>query len=91
MFQAVQENLDQNEIVIMAAAAADYRPKIFPKKIKKKDEDPKIVLERNPDILKHIGENKEDKILVGFAAETNDLKKMQPKNNSKELRFYCSQ
>lgn len=75
MFQAVQENLDQNEIVIMAAAVADYWPKIFSeKKIKKKDEDLKIVLERNPDILKYIGENKKDKILVGFAAETNDLK-----------------
>lgn len=75
MFQAVKENLAQNQIIIKAAAVADYRPKVFyDQKVKKKDEDLEIILERNPDILKYIGENKENKILVGFAAETNDLK-----------------
>ncbi|SMB93363.1 Phosphopantothenate-cysteine ligase [Desulfonispora thiosulfatigenes DSM 11270] len=74
MFTKVKENFASNNIVIKAAAVADYRPKnIANQKIKKSDGDMHIELERNPDILAFLGEQKGDKILVGFAAETNDL------------------
>jgi phosphopantothenoylcysteine decarboxylase/phosphopantothenate--cysteine ligase len=53
---------------------ADYRPKtVAAQKIKKSDEDLVLALERNPDILAWLGEQKQQQILVGFAAETNDI------------------
>lgn len=75
MFQAVKDNLKDQDIVIKSAAVADYRPEIYhDRKIKKSDEDLKLQLTRNPDILKWIGMHKEDhQIIVGFAAETNDV------------------
>ncbi len=74
MYNAVVENLDENEVVIKSAAVADYKPKNYSdKKIKKTDNDLTIELGRNKDIAKEIGKIKGDKILVGFAAETNDL------------------
>lgn len=75
MFEQVKKNFADSNIVIKAAAVADYRPKVFEnKKIKKTDGDLQISLERNPDILDYLGRVKSDKILIGFAAETNDLK-----------------
>jgi len=75
MFEKVKENFDKSDIVIKSAAVADYRPKLSSdKKIKKKEGDLEILLERNPDILAYLGKEKGNKILVGFAAETNDLK-----------------
>ncbi|WFD09105.1 bifunctional phosphopantothenoylcysteine decarboxylase/phosphopantothenate--cysteine ligase CoaBC [Tepidibacter hydrothermalis] len=86
MYEAVVDNLDKNDIIIKSAAVADYKPKnISDIKIKKSDDDLIIELDRNKDILKEIGKIKKDKILVGFAAETNDLiqnakKKIEKKN-----------
>ncbi|MGL6105335.1 bifunctional phosphopantothenoylcysteine decarboxylase/phosphopantothenate--cysteine ligase CoaBC [Romboutsia sp.] len=74
MYNAVVENLEENQVVIKSAAVADYKPKNYSnKKIKKSDEDLVISLDRNKDIAYEIGKIKKDKILVGFAAETNDL------------------
>ncbi|WP_296645216.1 bifunctional phosphopantothenoylcysteine decarboxylase/phosphopantothenate--cysteine ligase CoaBC [Romboutsia sp. 13368] len=74
MYEAVLENLSENDVVIKSAAVADYKPKHYSnKKIKKSKDDLFIELDRNKDIAQEIGKIKEDKILVGFAAETNDL------------------
>ena len=74
MYEAVLANLDENDVVIKSAAVADYKPKNYSnKKIKKSDDDLVIELDRNKDIAQEIGKIKNNKILVGFAAETNDL------------------
>jgi phosphopantothenoylcysteine decarboxylase / phosphopantothenate---cysteine ligase len=74
MYNAVLENLDENQVLIKSAAVADYKPKDYSdKKIKKSSDDLSIKLDRTKDIAFEIGKIKEDKILVGFAAETNDL------------------
>lgn len=74
MYEAILENLDENQVVIKSAAVADYKPKNYcDKKIKKSDDELVISLDRNKDIAYEIGKIKKDKILVGFAAETNDL------------------
>ena len=74
MYNAVVENLDENQVIIKSAAVAEYKPKTYSdKKIKKSDDDLVISLDRNKDIAYEIGKIKKDKILVGFAAETNDL------------------
>ncbi len=86
MEKAVLEHYTDAQIVIKAAAVADYRPKhISSQKIKKQDGDLFLELERNPDILAILGQNKGDRILVGFAAETeevlaNAVSKMRRKN-----------
>ncbi len=73
LYEAVVSNLSENKIVIQSAVA-DYKPKTYSdKKIKKKNDDLSIELSRNYDIAYEIGKIKEDKILIGFAAETNDL------------------
>ena len=74
MYEAVLDNLDENDVVIKSAAVADYKPKYYSsKKIKKSEDDLVIELDRNKDIALEIGKIKKDKVLVGFAAETNDL------------------
>ena len=74
MYEAVLANLDENDVVIKSAAVADYKPKNYSnKKIKKSDDDLVIELDRNKDIAQEIEKIKNNKILVGFAAETNDL------------------
>lgn len=74
MYNAVLENIKDNQVIIKSAAVADYKPKGYSdKKIKKSDDDLSIKLDRTKDIALEIGKIKEDKILVGFAAETNDL------------------
>ncbi|MBC5996008.1 bifunctional phosphopantothenoylcysteine decarboxylase/phosphopantothenate--cysteine ligase CoaBC [Romboutsia ilealis] len=74
MYEAVLDNLEENQVIIKSAAVADYKPKSYcDKKIKKNDGDLVIDLDRNKDIAYEIGKIKNDKILVGFAAETNDL------------------
>ncbi|WP_113675346.1 bifunctional phosphopantothenoylcysteine decarboxylase/phosphopantothenate--cysteine ligase CoaBC [Vallitalea guaymasensis] len=75
MFTAVKDNLKDQNIIIKSAAVADYRPEVYvDKKIKKSDEDFKLTLTRNPDILKWIGMHKTpEQLIVGFAAETNDV------------------
>nr|WP_245526676.1 bifunctional phosphopantothenoylcysteine decarboxylase/phosphopantothenate--cysteine ligase CoaBC [Acetohalobium arabaticum] len=74
MYERVMELQAEQDIIIKAAAVADYRPqKIAENKIKKDDSDLVIKLERNPDILAELGNRKEEKLLVGFAAESEDL------------------
>lgn len=86
MYDEVLQAFDETDIVIMAAAPADYRPSEFtPHKIKKTDAPLTLPLERNPDIAQAIGEQKTHQTLVCFAAETDDLlenakKKMIRKN-----------
>ncbi len=86
MEQAVLAEYDSVDAVIKSAAVADYRPKeIANQKIKKSDGELTLTLVRNPDILYELGQRKRHQVLVGFAAETNDLetyarKKLEKKN-----------
>ena len=74
MYEAVKSHMDTQHIIIKSAAVADYRPEtVNDQKIKKKDGDMSIKLVRNPDILLELGKMKGDKVLVGFAAETNNV------------------
>ncbi|KRQ86922.1 Coenzyme A biosynthesis bifunctional protein CoaBC [Caloramator mitchellensis] len=74
MYNAVMEHFKDVDIAIKAAAVADYRPETISNvKIKKNDEDLLIKLVKNKDILYDIGKLKTNQLLVGFAAETNDL------------------
>ena len=90
MREAVLADFDDADIIIKAAAVADYRPKtVAENKIKKTDDDFVIELERNPDILKELGGlKKPNQVLVGFAAETqNLLQYAQSKLEKKNLDF----
>jgi phosphopantothenoylcysteine decarboxylase/phosphopantothenate--cysteine ligase len=75
MFEAVTSVSSEQDIIIKAAAVADYRPAaVSDEKIKKKDDDLNIALERTDDILKYLGEHKgEGQLLCGFAMETSNL------------------
>lgn len=75
MQEAVLEEFAGSDLVIKAAAVADYRSKdVAANKIKKNDEELVLVLEKNPDILLELGRRKaEHQVLVGFAAETQKL------------------
>lgn len=75
MAQAVLARAGTADVVVMAAAVADFRPKApSPGKLKKRDGVPEVVLEPTPDILATLGERKPaGQVLVGFAAETDDL------------------
>lgn len=74
MLKACTLNFHQMDITVMCAAVADYRPKVVAnQKIKKKDSDLDLKLEKTVDILASLGKEKKDtQILVGFALETND-------------------
>ena len=93
MFNAVKENFDNTDIVIKAAAVADYTPTtIADNKIKKADGDMSIPLKRTTDILKYLddilktlGERKNGQFICGFSMETenmleNSTKKLSKKN-----------
>ena len=74
MYDAVLEAFNKTDIVIMAGAPADYRPREFtPHKIKKTADTLTLPLERNPDIAQTLGKRKTHQTVVCFAAETNDL------------------
>ncbi|MGH2691938.1 MAG: bifunctional phosphopantothenoylcysteine decarboxylase/phosphopantothenate--cysteine ligase CoaBC, partial [Actinomycetota bacterium] len=74
MRDAVLSRFDESDAVVKAAAVADFRPKEHVEgKLKKEAGTPDIHLEPTPDILRELGERKSDKVLVGFAAETDDL------------------
>ncbi|HEV2314803.1 MAG TPA: bifunctional phosphopantothenoylcysteine decarboxylase/phosphopantothenate--cysteine ligase CoaBC [Candidatus Acidoferrales bacterium] len=74
MHRAVGERASAADVIIMAAAVADYRPASpEPKKIKRGAGKMMLELEPTADILAELGRNKGSKILVGFAAETDDL------------------
>lgn len=86
MYEAVLAEFPGCTTVIMAAAVADYHPaEVSSRKLKRGKEGLELRLEPNPDILKHLGEKRDGKMLVGFAAETEDLvanarKKLREKN-----------
>ena len=74
MHKAVMSNYKSANIIIKAAAVADYRPKVSAvEKIKKNQKTLSLELERNPDIIAEIGKNKGKRVLVGFAMETQNL------------------
>ncbi len=75
MFDAVTSRFDKQDIVIKAAAVADYRPAtVADEKMKKKDGELSIALERTDDILKYLGEHKRnDQFLCGFSMETENM------------------
>jgi len=87
MFEAVQKVYTSCDAAIASAAVADYRPKhCANQKMKKKDGDLSIELERTTDILKWMGDHKKNQILVGFALETqNELENAKGKLNRKNL------
>ncbi|HYM09800.1 MAG TPA: bifunctional phosphopantothenoylcysteine decarboxylase/phosphopantothenate--cysteine ligase CoaBC, partial [Bryobacterales bacterium] len=75
MRAAVLEHLAESTIIIKAAAVADFRPaRRAPRKIKKSAAPPAIELEPTPDILAELGRRKGGRLLVGFAAETENLR-----------------
>lgn len=86
MYDAAYSRFDSVDIVIAAAAVADYRPKtVAEQKIKKSEDDLNISLIKNKDILFSLGEKKKNQFLVGFALETeneveNAKKKLKKKN-----------
>lgn len=74
MHQSVLQHLGEASFAVMAAAVADYRPEHqAASKLKKRDGLPQLSLEETPDILKSAAAHKGDRVLVGFAAETDDL------------------
>lgn len=87
MYEAVLSHAGKQDLIIMSAAVADYRPcKIHEEKIKKADENLSLSLEKTKDILQTLGSRKNpDQILCGFSMETehmieNSRKKLQKKN-----------
>ena len=87
MFEAVKSHSEESDIIIKSAAVADYRPStVSDEKVKKKDDNMSIALERTQDILKYLGENRRDgQFICGFSMETqnmieNSRKKLQKKN-----------
>jgi len=86
MAAAVEQHYEQARLIIKAAAVADYRPRVqLPRKQKKQAGPLTVELERNPDILAGLGARKGSRVLVGFAAETDDIithakKKLTEKN-----------
>jgi len=86
MHAAVIREFGTASVVVMAAAVADYRPVVIAdQKIKRGKGAIELSLEPNPDIIKDLGSNKNGKVLIGFAAETQDLtanaaKKLREKN-----------
>lgn len=86
MYDAVMERFDDVDIVIKAAAVADYKIEEYSQnKIKKNDSSLNLKFVKDNDILKTLGERKKNQILIGFAAESNDIidnakKKIEKKN-----------
>ena len=73
MRKVILENYSDSEIVIMAAAVCDYKPKEFSKKkLKKDNKEINIKFEKTADILMELGKRKENQILIGFALENSE-------------------
>lgn len=89
MYSAIEQEFNSCDVLIKAAAPLDYRPTVVEdQKIKKGDGDLTITFTRNPDIVAHFGKIKDQQILVGFAAETENLiQNAQKKIESKNLDF----
>ena len=87
MFKAVEAKFDATDVLIKSAAPSDYKPKTYAAEKIKKREDGLMAVEfsPNPDIAKHFGAMKGDRVIVGFAAESHNLstyakKKLEEKN-----------
>ncbi len=89
MYDAAMTNFDAADVVIAAAAVADYRPEsVADQKIKKADETLTIRLTKTQDILRSLGERKQHQKLIGFALETNnELENAKAKLLKKNLDF----
>jgi phosphopantothenoylcysteine decarboxylase / phosphopantothenate---cysteine ligase len=89
MFNAVIDNFEDSDIVIKSAAVADYKPAEYSeKKIKKSENELTLKLTKDIDILRKLGELKTKQILIGFAAESNDLiENAESKLRNKNLDF----
>lgn len=92
MFEAVENVFDNQDIVIMSAAVADYRPKnVAVEKIKKKDGEAVIELERTDDILATMSARKKEQFICGFSMETeNMLENSKAKLEKKNLDMICA-
>lgn len=93
MFCAVKERLNDADIIIKAAAVADYTPvTVSDSKIKKSDSDMSIPLKRTTDILKYIGENRrQGQVVCGFSMETdNVIENSRKKLSSKNCDMICA-
>lgn len=92
MFDAVDKEFDSQDIVIMSAAVADYRPKnVASEKIKKKDSEAVIALERTKDILATMAARKKDQFICGFSMETeNMIENSREKLEKKNLDMICA-
>ncbi|MBA2174192.1 bifunctional phosphopantothenoylcysteine decarboxylase/phosphopantothenate--cysteine ligase CoaBC [Halobacillus locisalis] len=76
MYQQVMQHYPHQDLVIKSAAVADYRPAVtYEQKMKKREGDYVVEMERTKDILKELGETKEHQYLIGFAAETQEIEK----------------
>lgn len=83
MLQATLQNIEAADVFIGVAAVADYRPeKSEPEKIKKSDQQMQLTLVKNPDIISEVAKLKQRPLVVGFAAETNNI----VENGRKKLR-----
>lgn len=89
MYDEIMAVMKDQDVIIKTAAVADYRPLVVAdQKIKKAEGDLELKFTRNPDILKSIGEAKTHQVLIGFAAETNNvLEYAKKKIESKHLDF----
>ena len=92
MFDAVDKEFDSQDIVIMSAAVADYRPKtVADEKIKKNDGEMAIELERTDDILGTMSKRKKNQFLCGFSMETEHmLENSKNKLKKKNLDMICA-
>lgn len=89
MHTAVMKLMENADIIIKSAAVADYKPaEISNEKIKKSEDDLVIKLKRNPDILQELGKVKGNRVLIGFAMETQNLiENARAKVKKKNLDF----
>ncbi len=92
MFEAVDKEFDTQDIVIMSASVADYRPKeVATEKIKKKDGEAAIELERTEDILATMAARKKNQFVCGFSMETeNMIENSKAKLEKKNLDMICA-
>lgn len=86
LFEAVTSRSEQQDIIIKAAAVADYRPAVISdEKVKKKEGELTLELERTEDTLQFLGDHKrEGQLLCGFAMETSDMEKKARKKLEKK-------
>lgn len=93
MFSAVKKNMSSSDVIVKAAAVADYTPvTVSDSKIKKSDSDMSIPLKRTVDILKYIGENRRsNQVICGFSMETdNVIENSQKKLVAKNCDMICA-